>query len=374
MVKKKDPFKKKKTAWENATKKPDKRVSSADVPKPKTPDTYSPKNPNYVTPLEMRKRVQAMKDAGTWGREGGGDEIFRDKQTGEITGFIGEGSDAVITGKKAEERVDEAIQQKQQETARKEFSKQQESEAELIQRQEELLPIAEETGVFEERRGKVELNPPNAEVAKAGLLNQNKGFRYGALYPKVKEVFGIENDDEFQGLMQNPETARQVMINEIQKEIINEERTISQKLGARLEPFLGELKFWDVDIGGYVDKFFRMPKKEAESIVGQIEELTSSISGMTDAASQGEIGNPAEVLRELDKRDKELAVYEARIYRLILESPELQLNPETVNEIEEKIRDARDNIFEAKQRAAEGALITPTDGQLYLKLQEVKGK
>ena len=57
---------------------------------------------------------------------------------------------------------------------------------------------------------------------------------------------------------------------------------------------------------------------------------------------------------------------------MIINSVELRANPEQVNLIEEKILSARETFFEAKQRAAEGALITPSDSQLYLRLQEIR--
>ena len=162
------------------------------------------------------------------------------------------------------------------------------------------------------------------------------------------------------------------MLQEIQREELNKSQTASQKLGSILEPWVGDLEVFSVDIGGYADQFLRMPKQEAEEIVEQIGEVESTVSGMVDSASQGEIGNPAEVLRDIAEKEEKIYRLEARLKRLILESNELKANPEKVNIIEEKVLKAKETLFEAKQRAAEGALITPTDSQLYLKLRELR--
>ncbi len=245
------------------------------------------------------------------------------------------------------------------------------------QKQVEVLPVLEEEGVFEERPERVELSPTQEEIER-GRPGSDAGVAF------VEEVLGKESgefakelgisENVLNDLIKNPETQRQFVIQEIQREELDIARTASQKLGALLEPFLGDLKVFDVDVGGYVDKLVRMPKKEVDLIVEQIAELESSVSGMTDSASQGEIGNPVEVVRDIAEKEEQLAIYEARIKRAIIESVELRANPEQVNLIEEKILAARETFFEAKQRAAEGALITPTDSQLYLKLLSIRNE
>lgn len=241
------------------------------------------------------------------------------------------------------------------------------------------LSVAEETGVFEQRPERVELSPSEQEINQLRYheqpIKQAKQFveSIGKDWEEYKKELNI-NDEGLSDLIQNPETQRQLIIQEIQRKELNASLTASQKLGAVLEPFLGNLKVLDVDVGGYVDRWVRMPSKEVDTIVESIAELESSVSGMTDSASQGEIGNPQEVLRDIAKREEELAIYEARIKKLIMASDTLRANPEDVNLIEGKILSARETIFEAKQRAAEGALITPTDSNLYIKLQQLRNE
>lgn len=244
------------------------------------------------------------------------------------------------------------------------------------QTREETLPVAEETGVFEERPQRVELSPTKEEVDFYKGRNQYTELQKRQLAkvftPEQLEEMGVNNPQLLNDLITNPETQRQVFLQEIQRRELDKSFTARQKLGATLEPYLGDLKVFDIDIGGYADQWLQMPVKDVDSILESISEIESSASSMTDAASQGEIGNPAQVLRDLDQKDQDLAMYEARIKRLIIASPELRANPEKVNVIEAQILNTRETIFEAKQRAAEGALITPSNEQLYSNLQNIR--
>lgn len=243
------------------------------------------------------------------------------------------------------------------------------------QRDREAIAAAKDAGVFEGSPGLVDLNPVSGERAASegspkflGLVEPNNPLEkfVADIFSKNTGMEGAEIND----LITDPETQRQVLLQEIQRKELDKVQTSSQKIGATLEPFVGDLKVFDVDIGGYVDKFARMPKQEAEEVVEQIGEMESRISGMTDSAAQGEMGNPAEVLRTLEKEDQKLAQLEARLKVLVLHSKELRANPEKVNIIEEKILNTRTTLFEAKQRAAEGALVTPSAQNLYYKLQQ----
>ena len=245
--------------------------------------------------------------------------------------------------------------------------------------QEALLGTAEDVGVFEDRPENVELDVTQEELEEfddgAFLKAARKASPItGIIVDVLQGKLGLDNPTEMRGLIQNPETRREIMLNELSEEYLNESRTASQRVGAALEPFLGDLKVADVDIGKYVDKFARMPKQEAEEIVEQLKIKTSIASGLTDAASQGEIGNPQEVLQDLDQYEKDITVAEARLKRLILESAELRANPEQVNIIEAELLDARETLSEARARAAEGALLTPPEENLYLRLQQLRNK
>lgn len=257
------------------------------------------------------------------------------------------------------------------------------AEKELEERQKEFLPVAEETGVFEERPERVELDVKKEEkLAEQGFVRKVTGIAKPTLFGETSKIAASvilgdkikDPETKIADLIQNPETLRAKMLQEIQREELDKSQTASQKLGALLEPIVGDLKVFDIDIGRYADKFLRMPKQEVEEIVEQIKEIESSASGLTDAASQGEIGNPAAVLRDIAEKEEQVYILEARIKRLILESDELKANPEQVNLIEKEILTAKETLFEARQRAAEGAVLTPSDSQLYFKLQELRNE
>jgi len=249
------------------------------------------------------------------------------------------------------------------------------------ERKRESIQVAEEAGVFEARPEITELSPDQS-----GLKYTNRQLK--AVNELADEFLSTVSDkdtaqlakeygipeDRFADLIQNPETQREFMLQEIQRNEMNKTRTASQKLGKLMEPIIGDLKVFDLDVGKYASNLLRMPTEEVYEIVDTIGEVESSVSGMTDAASQGELGDPNSVLLELAKEEEKIYRYEARIKRLIIDSSELKANPEKVNLIEEKILKAKRTIYEAKQRAAEGAIITPTDGHLQMTLAEARSK
>jgi hypothetical protein len=309
---------------------------------------------------KKKKKEEPGKPVGFYEAPSGSQFVLPEREIKELEarGKIAE-TEEPLTYKKPEQMKREGI------------SQQRLQEEQERQRQEEILPIAEETGVFEDRPERVELNPTEEELKQKPPTY--KRFLFGSPIKEAsKIIFGKDEGEKIDDLIQNPETLRSTMLQEIQREELDKSLTSSQKLGGILEPYLGDLKVFDVDIGGYVNQWVQMPQKDVNTIVEQIAELESSVSGMTDSASQGEIGNPAEVLRDIAEKERTLAIYEVRIKKLILESDELKANPEKVNLIEEKILSARETFFEAKQRAAEGALVTPTDSQLYLKLKRLR--
>ena len=317
--------------------------------------------------------------------------IHRYRETGEIAAVTLPGG-KVFSGLDPEtlKRIAEAntplptpigaIEKSKLREQQQQVQEQQEQKQQLQQRQEELLPVAEKAGVFEERPEEKELTvtEEKRETLEKRETQQELIEEYRTVWGSTKKeamkVFGMKEEAELEALIQNPETARAKMLQEIQREELNKARTASQKLGAKLEPWVGDLEVFSVDIGGYVDKFTRMPKQEAEEIVQKIKEIEGTVSGMADSSSQGEIGNPAEVMRDIAEKEEQIYRLEARLQKLVLVSYELRRNPEQVNLIETEVLKAKETLFEAKQRAAQVALLTPTDNQLYLKLEELRNE
>lgn len=245
------------------------------------------------------------------------------------------------------------------------------------QRQAELLPVAEETGVFEESPERVELDvSPGEKVAQEHIP-----LIGSIITPMVNAVTGILGQNEYKGLTnddklvysQTPEGRRVVMINEIRKQELNKAVTATEAVGVAAEA-LGLTRITTLNIGETVEQFVKTPSADVETFRESIRLVEGRASAMTDAASQGELGDTADVLRKLSNMDYEIAKSEAKIKFMITNSATLQADPEEVNLIEEEILKARETIFEAKQRAAEGALITPSEEQLYYKLQQIKNE
>ncbi len=245
---------------------------------------------------------------------------------------------------------------------------------ELKKRQEDILPIAEETGVFEERPEQVELD------IKKKIYTGPEGLDFkaipvagtiaGTIGDMISKKLGIlPNEDP---LILTPEGQREIMKNEIQKEVVEKTEEQISILGVMTES-VGLTKL-PLGIGDAVARFTKTPSEDIETLRVEISELDSLASQMTDAAAQGELGNPAEVLRKLDKIDRIMIEKEQQIKTLLIYSAELKSDPEEINLIELEILKVRDTIFEGKQRAAEGALVTPTDSHLYYTLKDIKEK
>ena len=176
---------------------------------------------------------------------------------------------------------------------------------------------------------------------------------------------------DIEPLIQSPEGIREVMIAEIQAEQFDKSISATQAIGVAAEA-LG-LTALPLDIGKTVEKFTKTPSEDVETLRQSVAQMEGRASSMTDAASQGELGDPIKVLRNLRDMELEIGKLEAQLKFAIILSAELRADPEQVNLIEIEILRARDTIFEGQQRAQEGAFITPTDESLFGQLQRLKG-
>ena len=186
---------------------------------------------------------------------------------------------------------------------------------------------------------------------------------------KLKSFVSKESDIE--PLLQTPEGQREIMIAEIQEEQFSKSISATELVGVASEALgLNDLPF---GIGELVNKFTKTPSEDVETLRQSISEMEGRASSMTDAASQGELGDPIKVLRNLRGMELEIGKLEAQLKFAIILSAELRSDPEQINLIELEILRARDTIFEGQQRAQEGAFITPTSESLFIQLQNLKG-
>ena len=239
---------------------------------------------------------------------------------------------------------------------------QQQEQALLPEQQEQARQFAESAGLFEDQPEAVDLGGvgPASRIPLIGpALQANANVR------KLKI-----GDEELRTITATPQGRMEVMRAAIEKEQIKEIGGSISRLGVVAESMgLGNLP---LGIGEAVEKFVRTPKEDVEQLRAQLGELDSRMSSMTDSVSQGEMGNPFQAIKKIEEGEKRILEIQTRIQLLKQVSAELQSDPEQLRTIEEEINQALTTAFEAKQRAGEGAFVTPTEESLYFRLQNIR--
>lgn len=245
------------------------------------------------------------------------------------------------------------------------------------QQQEQFRQVQEEGLIPEEAPKRVELDVeplPGESIPIVGPVVASLAQAFVSRFFRgddalLKSFKGSKADIE--PLIQSPEGLREVMLAEIQEEEFDRTISITEGVGAAAEAF--GLNKLPLGIGGVVEKFTKTPSEDVETLRQAVSEMEGRASSLTDAASQGELGHPIQVLRRLRGMELELGKLEAQLKYTIILSGELRADPEQINLIEVEILRARETIFEAQQRAQEGAFITPSSESLFIQLEKLKG-
>jgi len=234
----------------------------------------------------------------------------------------------------------------------------------------------EEAGVFEPIPTRTELDIEREKGIEelpvigpsAGALTQIAKPRGVLGIAADKGWFGLEKEGVLP-LMQDPETLREMALQEIQKEVIAEGTSKSEKFGAFIEsiPVVGSLA------AKYARGLVETPGGNVQTILAQIDSERERASVIAEKAMTGRLGDPFIALDQIGDIEDNIIRLEMRIKLLAMESATLRADADTVNRIEEKILRAKERVFIAKQIAGGGAIETSTDASLYLELQKYKG-
>ena len=252
-------------------------------------------------------------------------------------------------------------------------------EEEQEARKEEVKPILEEKGFFEETRPeRVELEgverkgfqkvPVAGPMYKAQRSVLTYGIRKG-WFPDLWKQISDEEIGEFQmTLIQDPETLREAALQEIQKEVISEGLSRSENIGALIEsiPIVGGL------VGKYAGGMIETPSENVNTIVETIGKMGTRATNMREKAATGKMGDPLVAYEQIEQIQNDIARLEQRIKLLSLQSAELIADADALNKIEEAILDAKQRAFDAKQAAAAGMIAPATDASIYFTLKELK--
>jgi len=332
------------------------------------PEPFEPKPITLPKPMSIRPEPEPEPEPELPTREGG---VFRDPRTGRVSGTeIGRRTFLGLSPSEVE-----ALHQ--QEKTRLALSEGATEISETGKVERESKQFLEEKGFFDETRpekteldlpapvgtGKIPIVGPGMSVfSQVGWSN----FVKSAL---GKIGIGTTTPEQVQAIIQDPETLREFAIREIQDEVISEGTTAREKFGAFIEavPIVGNL------VSRFADGLIEDPKGNVDTIVSEIQSVGTRATNMREKALTGKMGDPYNAYVQLADMEMDLSKMEQRIKLLSLESAKLRANGDAINLIEEKILDAKQRVFDAKQSAASGIVNQASDSSIFATLQELKG-
>lgn len=218
---------------------------------------------------------------------------------------------------------------------------------------EEKLPEAVE--LEEERKG-VEKLPIIGPTIKAGRGVSGREENIFASY--YNNVFHPK-EKVSQALLQNPETARELVLQEIQKKEAKKSTSGSEKFGAYIEsiPLLGPLA------GKWAGEMLETPSANVDTVLRNIKESRGRILKKYEAI-RANLFDPVLGYQNILDEEENLYLLEQRIKNLAVESAILIADADKLNVIEGKILRAKEVAFFAKQAAAIQIRGEPTDASI----------
>jgi len=180
---------------------------------------------------------------------------------------------------------------------------------------------------------------------------------------------GVKTELELNTLIQDPVTAREVALQEIQKEVIKDGTTLNEKFGAVFE-VIGSLDVFGVDVGALIED----PIGNSETIITNIKQIGTMGTNWREKGGTGKAGDPYVLFEQLETQEENLIRNEQRLALLISESATLQANGDLINLMETEILDAKTRLFDAKQSAALGIVAPAAEGNTFRTLNEVKNR
>lgn len=238
------------------------------------------------------------------------------------------------------------------------------SEEEIVRR-EKAKEFIEEKGIFKEtlpERTELDIPEPTA-IEKIPVI----GAGISAITQVIMNTFPSLDSEEVQTLIQNPETAREMALQAIQQDVINEGTTASEKFGAVIEsiPIIGSL------VGKYASGLIEDPKGNVDTLLTEIQSERERASVLAEKAMTGKLGDPFIAVEQIEDIENNVYRLEQRIKLLSEESAQLIANADQLNRIEEVILRTKERIFIAKQAAAGGTIAPATESNIFLSLQEL---
>ncbi len=278
-------------------------------------------------------------------------EVFRDPETGRLSGITIGGKTYLGLGPEDVERI-AAGERKRVAVPEGAIEVGEARRLEDIEREKERL-LDEEVP---ERR---ELDPFRTGPEKLPAIGQWITASRGIgkwLNKKLGRSFDIDL---------TPEEMRTAALTAIEKEEIEKGLTINEALGAYVEalPLSG---FLGIDFS----KNLEMPSANAREVMSNIRKIKRQITNIETNVKMGYL--PVSVAQS-QVRDMELNIQglESRLKMLINNSPSLKFNSDEVNTMETEILIVREKLFQSKLNVLEGKAKDPDEMDLLLKMEEM---
>jgi len=204
-----------------------------------------------------------------------------------------------------------------------------------------------------------ELNPNNPNIPTTvfgppGLNTPLVGPVAGALSETI-------SPSAQQPIISDPQTARDIVLRDIQAKEIKEFQKESRAFGVLIEsiPIIGN------KISTWSNNLISTPSGDVNDLVKGINKIDERASKLASSSTSG-ILDPQTATKQIFEMQEKIARMEQRIKLLSLQSPELRANAEQLKNIEESILTTKQNLQAALDKIAFGITGQATDGSVAL--------
>jgi len=245
-----------------------------------------------------------------------------------------------------------------------------EAKAEELARKEEGAQILQEGGfdpLAQAERTQLDIDPKTGQGIP--VIGPGQAALQGVIGDFVRGSIFEGDAAKMEPLIQDPETAREVALQAIQQDVINEGISAGEAFGALVEsiPLVGSLA------NKYAQGLIENPKGNIQTITTQIASERERASVLAEKMLTGKM-NPITGLAEIDNIEENIVGLEQRIVVLANTSAALRADADAINLIEEQILRAKERVIIARNAAAGGFAVTPSDASLVLELEKINEK
>lgn len=203
-----------------------------------------------------------------------------------------------------------------------------------------------------------------ASIAATGINRPKPGSGGFA----IRQFLGLSNEDaEFQTIIQDPTTKREMELQIIQQEVLDKGITDSERLGIFVEaiPIIG------TSIDRWVGEIGETPGQNVRTMIAETKKIASDATNTREKVLTGKI-NREVGLDELNRMENEMARLQQRIKLMSQHSKSLQADGDQLNLMETEILDTQQRIFDAKESVALGLITPASDASIDIELAQLK--